>query len=79
VILKTAWPLFLHGDLPQKPVRLIGIGISGWDDGAQPQADLFDQPERRQQDRQLLKTIDRVTEKFGKGKLQVGLSRKTDK
>lgn len=79
VMLKTAWPLFLHGDLPQKPVRLIGIGISGWDDGAQPQADLFDQPERRQQDRQLLKTIDSVTEKFGKGMLQVGLSRKTNK
>ncbi|TDJ44057.1 MAG: DNA polymerase IV [Gammaproteobacteria bacterium] len=79
VMLKTAWTLFLHGDLPHKPVRLIGVGISGWEDEAQPQADLFDQPERRRQDKQLLNTIDSVTERFGKGMLQVGLSRKTDK
>ena len=78
-ILKTAWQLFLGGKLPKKPVRLIGVGISGWEKDQPAQADLFEQPEQQQDNRQLLQTIDAVTEKFGKHMLQVGLSRKTGK
>ena len=78
-MLKTAWRLFLEGKLPDKPVRLIGIGISGWEQGQPAQADLFDQPERQQDNQRLLKTIDAVTEKFGKHLLQVGVSRKPGK
>ena len=78
-ILKTAWQLFLDGKLPKKPVRLIGVGISGWEEDQPAQADLFDQPEQQQDNRQLLQTIDAVTEKFGKHMLQVGMSRKTGK
>jgi len=78
-MLKTAWRLFLGGKLPDKPVRLIGIGISDWEQGQPAQADLFDQPEQRGDNKQLLKTIDAVTEKFGKNLLQVGVSRKPGK
>ena len=75
-MLKTAWRLFLHGKLPNKPVRLIGVGIRGWEEHLPAQADLFDQPEQQEDNKRLLKTIDAVTEKFGKNLLQVGVSRK---
>ena len=78
-MLKTAWQLFLGGNLPKKPVRLIGVGISSWEEDKPAQADLFDQPEQREDTQRLLKTIDAVSEKFGKSMLQVGLSRKTGK
>jgi DNA polymerase-4 len=78
-MLKTAWRLFLDGKLPNKAVRLIGVGISGWEEGQPAQADLFDQPEQQEDNKRLLKTIDAVTEKFGKHLLQVGVSRKPDK
>lgn len=75
-ILKTAWHLFQNGNLPKKPVRLIGVGISGWEDKQPVQADLFDKPEEPQGNPRLLKIIDAVTEKFGKGMLQIGPGRK---
>jgi DNA polymerase-4 len=78
-MLKTAWRLFLHGKLPNKPVRLIGVGIRGWEEHLPAQADLFDQPEQQEDNKRLLKTIDAVTEKFGKNLLQVGVSRKPGK
>jgi DNA polymerase-4 len=78
-MLKTAWQLFLDGKLPDKPVRLIGIGISGWEDGLPVQADLFEQPEQQEDNKRLLKTIDAVTEKFGKHSLQLGVPRKPEK
>jgi len=74
-ILQMAWQLFLGGDLPNKPVRLIGVGISNWEEDQPAQADLFDQPEQRKDKQRVLKTIDDVTEKFGKGMLGVGMSR----
>ena len=37
------------------------------------QADLFAQSEQQQDNKRLLKTIDAVTEKFGKQLLQVGV------
>ena len=78
-MLKTAWRLFLDGKLPDKPVRLIGIGISGWEAEQPAQTDLFDQPEQQEDNKRLLRTIDAVTEKFGKHLLQVGVSRKPGK
>ncbi|MGB7932245.1 MAG: DNA polymerase IV, partial [Gammaproteobacteria bacterium] len=62
--------------LPNKPVRLIGIGISGWEADQPAQTDLFDQSEQQEDNKRLLETIDAVTEKFGKQLLQVGVSRK---
>lgn len=78
-ILKTAWRLFLHGKLPDKPVRLIGIGISDWEKGQPTQTDLFAQPAHQEDNKRILNTIDAVSEKFGKHLLQVGLSRKPGK
>ncbi len=78
-MLKTAWRLFLEGRLPDKPVRLIGIGISSWEQHEPAQTDLFEHPEQQQDNRRLLQTIDAVTEKFGKQLLQVGVSRKPGK
>jgi len=72
-ILKTAWQLFLGGRLPDKPVRLIGVGISGWETDRPAQADLFSGSGATEDDRRLLQTIDAVAAKFGRGKLQVGI------
>jgi DNA polymerase-4 len=81
LILREAWSLFLHGDLPHKPVRLIGVGMSDWQqvETEPAQADLFDQPLERKRDKRLLETLDRVTDRFGKGVLQLGYTTKTDK
>ena len=81
VILREAWKLFLHGKLPRKPVRLIGVGISDWQqpDSEPAQADLFEPQEKREKDDRLLQTLDRVTDRFGKGKLQLGYATKADK
>jgi DNA polymerase-4 len=75
-ILRTAWQLFQGSKLPKRPVRLIGIGISCWEEQT-AQADLFGSFEQSKDSQRLLKTIDDVTEKFGKGVLQLGVSRKT--
>jgi len=81
VILREAWSLFLNGNLPRKPVRLIGVGISNWQqvESEPTQADLFDQPQDSEKDDRLLQTLDRVAERFGKGKLQLGTLLKSGK
>ena len=76
VILREAWALFLRGDLPRKPVRLIGVGISAWQQAESQQVDLFDQPRERARDQRLVETIDRAADRFGKGILQLGYKRK---
>jgi len=78
-MLKTAWQLFLEGKLPNKPVRLIGIGISNWEEDQPAQSDLFAETGKQEDNMRLLHTIDAVTEKFGKHLLQVGVSRKPGK
>jgi DNA polymerase-4 len=79
VILREAWELFLHGNLPSKPVRLIGVGISDWQQDELVQADLFEQPQTHEKDDKLLETLDRITDRFGKGILQIGAINKTGK
>jgi DNA polymerase-4 len=79
VILREAWSLFLHGDLPRKPVRLIGVGISDWQGPGSGQADLFDRPREAQKQERLLETLDRAADRFGKGILQLGCPPGSDK
>ncbi|WP_029131789.1 DNA polymerase IV [Sedimenticola selenatireducens] len=81
VILREAWALFLNGNLPRTPVRLIGVGISGWQqiESEPVQADLFDKPRQSEKDNRILETLDRVTDRFGKGMLQLGCAAKRDK
>jgi DNA polymerase-4 len=76
IMLTTAWSLFNNGDLPDKPVRLIGVGISGWTEQTAAQADMFAPAEQKVHDQKILAAIDTVEEKFGKRILQVGMSRK---
>ncbi len=79
VILREAWALFRHGNLPPKPVRLIGVGIRDWQQPEPAQEDLFDQSPKRARDGRLLETLDRAADRFGKGILQIGCAAKTDK
>jgi DNA polymerase-4 len=79
VILREAWQLFLHSDLPTKPVRLVGVGISAWNRVESVQADLFDQPRGRERDERLLRVLDRATDRFGKGILQLGCKAEINK
>ena len=79
VVLREAWALFRHGNLQKKPVRLIGVGISAWERLESTQADLFDQPRKREKDERLLRTLDLAAERFGKGKLQLGFPVKRGK
>ena len=72
MILGEAWRLFHHGKLPNKPVRLIGVGISRWAQAQSAQAELFGATQQRDKDERLLETIDRAAARFGKGALQVG-------
>ena len=74
---RTAWQLFLDSRLPRTPVRLIGVGISGWTEESSVQTDLFGESGAQTPDKRVLETIDAVEDKFGRGLLQVGLSRKT--
>jgi len=78
LILKESWSLFLHGNLPHKPVRLIGVGLSDWHETVAAQGDLFEQ-QRRERDERLLETLDRVSNRFGKQALRLGLETGTDK
>ena len=75
---RAAWQLFLDSRLPRKPVRLIGVGISGWGEEQSAQADLFGEPGARASDRRVLEMIDAVEDKFGRGLLQVGVTRKPE-
>jgi DNA polymerase-4 len=64
-----------------RAVRLIGVGLSGWQQQYAAQPDLFaDQPVTGPQpERAVDRTIDRVREKFGPGALQRGLRRRPPK
>ena len=79
VILREARALLLHGNLSRKPVRLIGLGISAWQQAESVQIDLFDQFRDSTKDERLLETIDRAADRFGKGILQFGSITKTKK
>jgi DNA polymerase-4 len=77
VILREAWRLLRHGDLPVKPVRLIGVGIRRWAQAPSAQEDLFSPAQQRDRDERVLATIDQATARFGKGALQLGCTTKS--
>lgn len=76
LMLQVAWRLYLHGDLPRKAVRLIGIGLSDWADSHSRQHELFGEDTTDEDDERVLQAIDKVTERFGAGKLQLGVRQK---
>ncbi|MBW9270011.1 MAG: DNA polymerase IV [Candidatus Thiodiazotropha sp. (ex. Lucinisca nassula)] len=81
-IFNIAWELYRNESWVDQPVRLIGLGISGWD-GAnnelERQPDLFGDPAPvtdARQDR-LYQTLDEVSGRFGKHAIRLG-SRRVD-
>ena len=72
VIFKEARALLQHGDLPKRPVRLIGVGISDWAKEGSTQTDLFSPSIDREKDERLLQTLDEIEDRFGKGTLRLG-------
>jgi DNA polymerase-4 len=79
VLLREAWSLFMTSGLAAQPVRLIGIGISGWSPIGPRQADLFDPGVNSEKNQRLLQMLDDATQRFGAGALQLGQSRKVPK
>jgi DNA polymerase-4 len=77
-LFRAAWSLFESEPWSGKPVRLIGLGLSGWEGEGGVQGDLFGTvaPEPHRQDQRLDETLDAIRRKFGKGYLQRGLSRR---
>jgi DNA polymerase-4 len=78
VIFRTAWDLFQAEAWAGRPVRLIGLGLSGWEEKNPVQPDLFgtEASDPHPQDQRLDKTLDAIRRKFGRGYLQRGLSRR---
>ena len=78
-IFRTAWELFQAESWTSRPVRLIGVGISGWGE-AQPvaQLSLFDErmPEPHPAQARLDATLDAIRNRFGRGTIQRGLNRR---
>lgn len=77
-IFRAAWALFESEDWAGKPVRLIGLGISGWGRPADLQEDLFSAKDEALQGEQeiLDEALDEISRKFGRGSVQRGLSRR---
>ena len=75
-LLATAWSLYEATDLPRKPVRLIGLGISDLGPPQPVQQDLFDGGPNRTldsaRDRSLNATLDHINARFGPGALRRG-------
>jgi DNA polymerase-4 len=74
VLFDSAWSLANRSDLPLKPVRLIGIGLSDLQNSdTQQQGDLF--ATANTVHKELLTTIDKITERYGAGSLSLGVGR----
>jgi len=80
-IFRLAWELYQTGHWEGRSVRLIGLGISGWETDSQQtasQGDLFDDmaPETDPKQERLYETLDAVTEKFGRKSVRLGVHRR---
>jgi DNA polymerase-4 len=78
-LFRVAWALFRAEAWTGRPVRLIGIGISGWDQSqAGVQQDLFDADtaEAEPAPARVDATLDAIRDRFGRGTIQRGLSRR---
>ena len=74
-IFRAAWDLYRNSGFVGRPVRLIGVGISGWTtEDVQP--DLFVDTGKQARRSTLYDTLDMVSERYGEGKLSLGMGRK---
>lgn len=76
VMLREAWSLFRNSHLPDRPLRLIGIGLSAWEESGTQQTDLFSAARTTEKDERVLQTLDDAADRFGKGILQLGRVKK---
>jgi DNA polymerase-4 len=82
-IFRQAWELYRAENWAGRPVRLIGLGISGWENHHSSlggQSDLFDEMPTEsdaKQDR-LYETLDAVSEKFGRSSVRLGVRRRKE-
>lgn len=75
----AAWGLFRAKPWAGKPVRLIGLGLSGRETSSGLQHDLFgaNTPAPPPKEERLDQTLDAIRQKFGRGYIQRGLNRRT--
>lgn len=68
-IYKTAAFLLDENWAPKRPIRLLGVGISGFDEGENDQISFFDLdeklPDERKREEKLEKTIDSIRARYG--------------
>lgn len=72
VLLAESWSLFQHGRLPQRPVRLIGVGLAELGTPLPQQGDLFEAPAAAARERRLAAALDAVNARFGTDALRLG-------
>ncbi len=77
-ILRAAWALFQAESWAGLPVRLIGLGLSGWEGSTGLQLDLFatDAPDPRPHEARLYATLDAIRQRFDTRCIQRGLNRR---
>ena len=78
-IFRAAWDLFQAAPWSGRPVRLIGLGLSGWEPDSGHQPDLFDRhaPRPHPREERLDATLDAIRDRFGRGIIQRGLNRRS--
>ncbi len=78
-LFRAAWALFQSGPWSGKAVRLIGVGLSGWEGDSGLQGDLFgaEAPRPHPEQDRLDATLDAIRDKFGRGTIQRGLNRRS--
>ncbi|MEW8229796.1 MAG: DNA polymerase IV [Candidatus Thiodiazotropha endolucinida] len=82
-IFQQAWELYQSEQWAGRPVRLVGLGVSGWaSDAAEAaeQADLFDEitADHAPKQERLYQTMDAVSDKFGRKSVRFGVRRRKE-
>jgi len=76
VIFHTALELAKKRSFQNKAVRLIGVGLSGWNTQRTQQMDLFDTEADGAKDKKLYATLDEIKNRWGTKSLRLGMRRK---
>ena len=79
-ISRAARDLFQAAPWSAKSVRLIGLGLSGWESKTDLEPDLFasDTPNPDPERDRLDATLDAIQGKFGRGTIQRGINRRNE-
>ena len=72
-IFQSACMLCRESGYAKRPVRLLGIGLSGWEPESHRQPELFGESPHVEREERLYTTLDQVSARFGKGTVRFGL------